>query len=523
MNCRIRSTCLHPGCIGHPNTGCMTKYNNIMCIRHHNTGCKRKHHIYFHETEDDNPFRSYGTESSAVPNNNGLNCGSCDTGAGSTKNGVTTNESIHSPVLRLANVTTKHVDTKNDVIMKQSVATKHDVKTKHGVKTKHVVTAEHSAAAKHIDPFLEERLAKHIDPFLEERLAGHIDTKKQLLHTSTNSSLISLGILPVRISWKGGDRSIEGYALLDSGSTATVFSESLVDLLGATGTPAIFDYDTVNNTAREECVTLDLRIESLDGEGYVNCTGYSQHDLKVNQRTIPTREQLQEYPHLSEVGLQNLPDKKVLVLVGMDVPEAHCPLKVARGKNGDPFAIRSLLGWAVYGQLERVHQRNISPRKFDKPIVENKSLKDAEPACSRPCHSSENKTSLCFPHADVSRAPLSAHRDQTTLNEFMNEIKSHPKGLTKAVKEKDSSSTNVVHGYESRPKNFIRTATPFMREFESRPEGLIKISTSTSNERFNCSRINRDAKTIASMGRKQSARLKSNLQNAYRRNIFAIS
>jgi hypothetical protein len=107
-------------------------------------------------------------------------------------------------------------------------------------------------------------------------------------HILLNPSPMSLGILQVRISARGGKRSVEGYAFLDNGSTGTVFLESLVDQLDAT--PTILNCETMNAT-REECVTLDLRIESLEGSGYVECTGYSRKDLTVGNKSISTKDQ----------------------------------------------------------------------------------------------------------------------------------------------------------------------------------------------------------------------------------------
>jgi hypothetical protein len=109
-------------------------------------------------------------------------------------------------------------------------------------------------------------------------------------HILLKRSPISLGILPVRISAKRGKKSVEGY--LDNGSTGTIFLESLVDQLDADATPTILNCETMNATTREECVTLDLRIESLDGSGYVECTGYSRKDLTVGNKSIPTKHQV---------------------------------------------------------------------------------------------------------------------------------------------------------------------------------------------------------------------------------------
>jgi hypothetical protein len=121
-------------------------------------------------------------------------------------------------------------------------------------------------------------------------------------HILLNPNPICLGILTVKIKAKGGTRSVEGYAYLDIGSSGTVFLESLVKL-GAEATPTILNCETMNATTSEECVTLDLRIENLDGSGFVECTGYSRKDLSVGNKSIPKKEQIQKFGHRKKVLL----------------------------------------------------------------------------------------------------------------------------------------------------------------------------------------------------------------------------
>jgi hypothetical protein len=111
-------------------------------------------------------------------------------------------------------------------------------------------------------------------------------------HILLSPSPISFGISPVRISAKGGKRLVERYAFLDNGSTGTIFLESLVDQLDADAIPTILNCETMDAMTCEECITLDLRVESLDGSGYVKCTGYSQKDLTLGNKSIPTKDQV---------------------------------------------------------------------------------------------------------------------------------------------------------------------------------------------------------------------------------------
>jgi hypothetical protein len=70
-----------------------------------------------------------------------------------------------------------------------------------------------------------------------------------------NPSPISLEILPVRISAKGGKRLVEGYAFLDNGSTGNVFLESLVDQLDANATLTILNCERMRNLRSENRIS----------------------------------------------------------------------------------------------------------------------------------------------------------------------------------------------------------------------------------------------------------------------------
>ena len=39
------------------------------------------------------------------------------------------------------------------------------------------------------------------------------------------------------------------------------------------------------------------------------------------------------------------------MLMGMDVPEAHCPLDRRAGGRRDPFAVRTAVGWILLGPI----------------------------------------------------------------------------------------------------------------------------------------------------------------------------
>lgn len=72
--------------------------------------------------------------------------------------------------------------------------------------------------------------------------------------------------------------------------------------------------------------------------------------MPVHQGNIPRERDLQRWPHLSRV---NLPEIKagIDLLIGTKVPKALEPLEVIHSRNDGTYAIRTMLGWTMYGPL----------------------------------------------------------------------------------------------------------------------------------------------------------------------------
>ena len=60
------------------------------------------------------------------------------------------------------------------------------------------------------------------------------------------------------------------------------------------------------------------------------------------------------YEHLAGLQLPDVDTAAVQLIIGQDQSEAYIPLEVRRGKTGDSWAIRTVLGWALNGLLPNV-------------------------------------------------------------------------------------------------------------------------------------------------------------------------
>ena len=178
--------------------------------------------------------------------------------------------------------------------------------------------------------------------------------------SQVNRSHICMKIVPVKVSGVDGVREVETYALLDDGSDTTLCLNELIDQLQLSGKPTNFTLTTVNaenniksatevllnvkNLNNDECITLD-RVLSVE-------------HLPISARSIASPEDAQRWTHLQDLQLPYLNEKKVTILIGNDVPEAHWCMEQRLGQRKQPYAVRTLLGWTLVGPMGSCEDTN---------------------------------------------------------------------------------------------------------------------------------------------------------------------
>ena len=139
------------------------------------------------------------------------------------------------------------------------------------------------------------------------------------------------------------DNKCSVLAMLDTGSTTTFCTQKLVNELGKRGVKTTYSLTTLSNCSdvREtELVNLDLM--SCDGHNMLKLRNvYVVESIPVASASVD----ISMHSHLQ--GLSVVVGGDVDLLIGQDNSEALLPLEVRRGRAGDPFAVRTCLGWSV--------------------------------------------------------------------------------------------------------------------------------------------------------------------------------
>ena len=161
-----------------------------------------------------------------------------------------------------------------------------------------------------------------------------------------------LGIVPVVIAGDNG-KTYKTHALLDDGADKSMCDERLLKILDIESRPVTFKVTTM--TSNEDTVSgneVNLHVGQVNGhESFPMPKVWSVKRLPILTRSAAPKCAVEKYDYLSDLYLPEIDNDDVMLLIGSDAPFAHIPLEVRAGRNDQPYAIRSSLGWAIRGPL----------------------------------------------------------------------------------------------------------------------------------------------------------------------------
>ena len=172
-----------------------------------------------------------------------------------------------------------------------------------------------------------------------------------------------------RSRWKrapGSKKEVSVFALLDQGSTATFCTEELVRTLNIKGEKTPLSLATLGKqiTQDTEVVTLQVQNENHSSTTTLK-SAYVTPAIPVNRDNIAVPQDLEPYPHLADLDLPSVPERRVSLLIGQDNSQCFFPLEVIGGNPGEPYATRTPLGWTLHGPLETVHSDTNQANSFN--------------------------------------------------------------------------------------------------------------------------------------------------------------
>ena len=176
---------------------------------------------------------------------------------------------------------------------------------------------------------------------------------------STQESKVALPLVPVRVYSPESKRSHSTYALLDTGSNVTLCHERLLRTLGIQGRPETISLTTLDKKRnRMPTRVISLDVTDPDGEERLHLGQvYTRDSLPIDPRNRVTMSDAARWSHLKGLPLHHAPIDEVMLLIGQDYPDALIPLATVSGGKGEPYAVRTRLGWTVNGPVNASEMR----------------------------------------------------------------------------------------------------------------------------------------------------------------------
>lgn len=169
--------------------------------------------------------------------------------------------------------------------------------------------------------------------------------------TAFTSHKVALQVVPVRVEGDNGN-SVNTWALLDMGSEESFIAKPTTDKLKLK--VKSFESLAVCTLTGESTVhvgKVDLAVLPMEGpEGH----RIQIKDVKVVEClnvNMSRPQDLSKWEHLKDIQPPEISGEEVTLLIGANVPEAQIQEEVRVGGAGEPYAVRTLLGWAIMGPL----------------------------------------------------------------------------------------------------------------------------------------------------------------------------
>jgi hypothetical protein len=166
---------------------------------------------------------------------------------------------------------------------------------------------------------------------------------------------LALPIVPARVRCLDSNHYVDTYAMLDPGTNSTYCTEALRESIGARGTVRHLELTTIAQTRLQiDSTVITLLVSDLDETEPPRCIPdvTVRPTLNIDLSSLSNQIDLERWPHLRNLNIPELDVDQVHLLIGQDCSDLLLPEEVRKGRPGEPFAIRTPLGWAINGPVD---------------------------------------------------------------------------------------------------------------------------------------------------------------------------
>ena len=150
-------------------------------------------------------------------------------------------------------------------------------------------------------------------------------------------------------NWKKKQEST--LALCDSGASLSFIDKELANKLTAHGEENDLSVAGIHGTNDVKCERLTVGIRGKAMSDTHHVTVYTHPNIDAGTKIYNYQELKLAYPHLSVLSEETLKLKDVKMILGQNCYHIHRPVEYKSCTNGEPWAVKTKLGWTLCGPL----------------------------------------------------------------------------------------------------------------------------------------------------------------------------
>ena len=164
---------------------------------------------------------------------------------------------------------------------------------------------------------------------------------------------VFLQVVPVNLCSEDG-KSVQTYALLDTGSQLTLLRADIAKKLSLSGKKLKMGISTIKDKA-EKLQVEKVKVEVCSRDGSRRLDIESVMVVPADKFQMPSQRCPADfhngdiYTHLDDINLETINPNDISILIGANAPDALLPEEVRRGRDDQPLAIKTMFGWTLFG------------------------------------------------------------------------------------------------------------------------------------------------------------------------------
>ena len=183
--------------------------------------------------------------------------------------------------------------------------------------------------------------------------------------------------IPITLHY--GENSIDITAFVDEGSSATLIDECVAEQLKADGPNEPLQITWTGNISRFEDRSrkLDLLISSQGStQKWKLFEPRTVAGLMLPSQSLRLADVVKRYKHLADIPVTGNSQQNPLIVIGLNNIELFAALETRVGNPGEPVAVRSKIGWTIYGVTDSASTPHVVMNLHRITAMTNRDLHD---------------------------------------------------------------------------------------------------------------------------------------------------